>query len=78
MTPAPDDNRTPTRPIRVPLDLWDAFGVALKKIGVNDRSSYIREVMRWVIHDAGEPKTRAPKRPSEPTPREPKEPPPLA
>lgn len=69
MTPPPDDNKTPTRPIRVPIDLWDAFGRATKKLGV-DRSAYLREVMRWVIHDTGEPKIKAPRRPAEPTPRE--------
>ncbi len=76
MTPAPDDNRTPTRPIRVPLDLWDAFGEALAKLGTQDRSAYLREVMRWVIHDQptdklGKP--RAPRRPDEPTPRKSRE-----
>jgi hypothetical protein len=68
MTP-PDGNNTPTRPIRVPLDLWDAFGEAVEKIGVKDRSHYLREVMRWVIHDEGDPKPRMPRRPADPTPR---------
>lgn len=59
--PPPDDNNTPTRPIRVPLDLWEAFGKAVKKMDT-DRSAYLRDVMRWVVR---EPKSKMPKRPAE-------------
>lgn len=71
--PPPDDNNTPTRPIRVPLDLWEAFGKAVKKVGAKDRSDYLREVMRWVIHDSDGKRPIAPKRPAEATPKPKKE-----
>jgi hypothetical protein len=54
-------NNTPTRPIRVPPDLWDNFGEALAQLQV-DRSAYLRDVMRWVIHEPG---AKAPKRPAQ-------------
>ena len=73
MAPQEDWNPTPTRPIRVPLDLWEAFGEAVKKIGVKDRSAYLREVMRWVIYDVEGAKPTAPKRPAETTQRKPLE-----
>jgi hypothetical protein len=69
MSPRGQGANTPTRPIRVDLDLWEAFGEAIKQVGFKDRSAYLREVMRWVIHDEGSPRPSAPKRPREATPR---------
>lgn len=57
MTPPPGN--TPTRPIRVDPALWERFGVATEKLGV-DRSTYLREVMRWVVREPG---AKPPKRP---------------
>ncbi|WP_262015665.1 hypothetical protein [Micromonospora sp. Mcm103] len=50
---------TPTRPVRVDLDEWERFGVAAKSQGA-DRSSLIREFMRWYLRLPG---AKLPKRP---------------
>lgn len=60
MTPPPPGN-TPTRPIRIDLDLWDRFGHATEQMGT-DRSAYLREVIRWVLREPG---AKMPKRPPE-------------
>lgn len=63
-------NTTPTRPVRVATDLWEAFGEAAAKMDT-DRSTLLREFMRWVIHDNEKPLPAAPTRPAKPTPRRP-------
>lgn len=67
--PTPENwNLTPTRPIRVEADLWEAFGEAVAQLGTN-RSEYLREVMRWVIHDTDGSRPATPVRPTRRTPR---------
>lgn len=62
MVPVEDWNNTPTRPIRVPLDLWGRFGEATKRQGT-DRSAILRDFMRWYAHDDG---AKMPRRPASP------------
>jgi hypothetical protein len=62
MTKTTTDNTTPTRPIRVPLDLWDEFGDIAKQLGSN-RTALILEFMRWM---ARRPGSKLPKRPGVP------------
>jgi metal-responsive CopG/Arc/MetJ family transcriptional regulator len=45
--------------IRVPEDLWRRFGEQATANGT-DRSSLLREWIRWYLHD---PDAKAPKRP---------------
>jgi hypothetical protein len=56
------DNSTPTRPIRVPLDLWGEFGDVATQLGSN-RTALILEFMRWM---ARRPSAKLPKRPDMP------------
>lgn len=56
------DNGTPTRPIRVPLDLWGEFGAVAGQLGTN-RTALILEFMRWM---ARRPGAKLPKRPEAP------------
>ena len=51
--------KTPTRPIRVDLNLWDRFGAATSGQGL-DRSWVLREFIRWFVRQPG---ARLPKRP---------------
>ncbi|MER7166794.1 hypothetical protein ABT336_12120 [Micromonospora sp. NPDC000207] len=60
MTKTTTDNSTPTRPIRVQLDLWDEFGDVAKQLGSN-RTALILEFMRWM---ARRPGAKLPKRPT--------------
>lgn len=60
MAPRGQGYNTPTRPIRVDLDLWEEFGAAAKLLDA-DRSTLLREFMEWVVR---RPKARAPRRPS--------------
>jgi hypothetical protein len=53
--------KTPTRPIRVDLGLWDRFGEATAAADT-DRSTALRGFMAWY---AREPGARMPKRPGE-------------
>jgi hypothetical protein len=57
--PAEDWNPTPTRPIRVPLDLWARFGDATGR-AKTDRSKVLRDFMAWYAHDEG---AKMPRRP---------------
>lgn len=61
-TTTASDNRTPTRPIRVPLDLWADFGDVATHLGTN-RTALILEFMRWM---ARKPGAKMPKRPDVP------------
>ena len=50
---------------RVEDDLWDAFDEAVKRQGEPDRSTVLREFIRWYVYDRddqGKP-VRMPKRP---------------
>jgi len=58
------DNSTPTRPIRVPLDLWDEFGDVAGELGSN-RTALILEFMRWMVRRPG---ARLPRRPADAPP----------
>ena len=60
MAPPEPWNNTPTRPIRVPLDLWERFGEAAKQNKL-DRSTVLRDFMRWYVHEVG---AKMPKRPT--------------
>jgi hypothetical protein len=66
MTTTPADpsanNNTPTRPIRVPLDLWGEFGIVATQLGSN-RTALILEYMRWMTRQQG---AKLPKRPDTP------------
>lgn len=62
MTKTTTDNSTPTRPIRVPLDLWNEFGGVAAQLGSN-RTALILEFMRWM---ARRPGAKLPKRPDVP------------
>lgn len=53
---------TPTRPIRVQLDLWEEFGDVSAQLGSN-RTALILEFMRWM---ARRPGAKLPKRPDVP------------
>ena len=50
---------TPTRPIRIDLDLWDRFGAATKRAG-SDRSAVLRQFMAWYVRDVGAALPRRP------------------
>ncbi len=47
--------KTPTRPIRVDLNEWAAFGEAAKAQDT-DRSAAIRDFIAWYLHRPGAPK----------------------
>ncbi len=57
-----DGNKTPTRPIRVPLDLWAQFGDVAKQLGT-DRTKLLLEYMRYMTRHPG---AKLPKRPDLP------------
>ncbi|MGW2223813.1 hypothetical protein [Streptomyces formicae] len=57
---SPNKPKTPTRPIRVDLTDWAAFGYAAKPMGT-DRSAAMRAFMDWYLHKPG---AKAPARPS--------------
>jgi hypothetical protein len=40
---------TPTRPIRVELEIWDEFGESCKALGLDTRSDELRRHMLEVI-----------------------------
>jgi hypothetical protein len=52
----PNQPKTPTRPIRIDLDLWDRFGALAEP----DRSAVIREFVRWFVREPG---AKLPQRP---------------
>lgn len=56
----PVGGKTPTRPIRVGLDVWASFGIATKAMG-EDRSSALRAFMAWYC---AEPEAELPERPA--------------
>lgn len=51
-TVSPASGKTPTRPIRVDLGLWNAFGVATAEQG-SDRSATLRAFMAWYLDEPG-------------------------
>lgn len=53
-------NRTPHRSIRLEQELWDQLGDAAKAFGY-DRSSLIRQLIRWYL---GVPGAKPPPRPA--------------
>ncbi len=55
------EGKTPHRGIRVEADLWDAFETAVQHQGEKDRSTVLREFIRWYVHDKG---AKMPKRPA--------------
>lgn len=63
MTPTDDDkqdaNTLRQRPIRFTDQLWDDFGIVAPELG-DDRSSLIRDYVRWVTYDET---VRPPRRP---------------
>jgi hypothetical protein len=50
---------TARQTVRIDHELWDRFGVAARSSGV-DRSSVLREFVRWYVHEAGLPERPAP------------------
>ncbi len=52
MSPRGQGANTPTRPIRVDLDLWGRFGEAAGEQGL-DRSSVLRDFIRWYVREPG-------------------------
>lgn len=57
-----NDNSTPTRPIRMPPELWTRAGVVAEYLGT-DRSALVREFFRWLTFEEG---AKMPRRPSAP------------
>jgi len=55
-------NETPTRPIRVTKELWEAFGAVATQQGTN-RTALILDYMRWMTRQPG---AKLPKRPDTP------------
>lgn len=55
--------KTPTRPIRIDLELWDRFGEAVAQQEA-DRSAVLRDFMRWYVREEG---AKMPRRPGVPT-----------
>lgn len=53
------DTHTPHRPIRVEDELWDSFGAL---VGARNRSSVIRDFIRWYIGMRGAKLPERPKR----------------
>jgi len=53
---SPAVGKTPTRPIRIDLDLWEEFG----KVAEPDRSAVLRDFVRWYIREPG---AKMPRRP---------------
>lgn len=53
-------SNTPTRPIRVDLELWARFGAAAED-NDQDRSAVLRSFMAWYARDPG---ARLPRRPA--------------
>jgi len=51
--------KTPTRPVRIDDDLWRRFGEAATAKD-SDRSTVLREFIRWYVRESG---ARMPKRP---------------
>lgn len=49
--------KTPTRPIRIDLELWDEFGAVAEP----DRSAVLREFMEWYVRRPG---VKLPRRPA--------------
>lgn len=60
----PNQPKTPTRPVRVDLDTWAAFGNATRTMDT-DRSAAIRAFMAWYIREPG---AKMPQRPPSPKP----------
>lgn len=52
----PNQPKTPTRPIRIDLDLWGRFG----EVAEPDRSAILRDFIRWYVREAG---AKLPQRP---------------
>jgi hypothetical protein len=50
---------TARQTVRIDPELWDRFGVAARSAGV-DRSSVLREFIRWYVHEAGLPERPSP------------------
>lgn len=50
--------RTPTRPIRVPVVMWDAYGRVCERLGV-DRTGDLLDHMRQRIEQHGDETDRA-------------------
>ncbi len=65
-TPAEKKTRnapgTPTRPIRVSDNLWEAFGVVAEQLETN-RTALVLDYMRWMTRQPG---AKLPKRPDTP------------
>jgi hypothetical protein len=56
---------TARQTFRVDESLWKRFDEAVRRAGADDRSSVIREFIRWYVHDRDEQgkAARMPKRP---------------
>jgi hypothetical protein len=50
-----DSAKTPTRPIRIPHEDWEDFGVLCASSGTN-RSKAIREYIAWCLERPSAPK----------------------
>jgi len=56
----PSKGTTPSRPIRIDNELWKRFGRSVILSGDRDRSTVIRDFMRWYVKESGAPRpTRA-------------------
>ena len=55
---AEQTSRTPTRPIRGPIPMWDAYGRVCKRLGT-DRTADLLEHMRERVLEHGDDQDRA-------------------
>jgi hypothetical protein len=60
----PNAPKTPHRQVRVDDELWIRFDAAVHRAGAADRSTVLRDFIRWYVRDIEDGKpVRMPKRP---------------
>ena len=69
-TRARGEGKTPVRNLRAEDDLWGSFGAACAAAGI-DRSTALRDFMRWYMREPG---AKLPKRPDPPPSAGPEQP----
>jgi len=57
----PNAPKTPTRPMRIPDDEWEAYGEIAEQLNSN-RTRLTRDFIQWLRRDPG---AKMPKRPAE-------------
>ena len=64
------EGKTPVRNLRVEDDLWGSFGAACTAAGI-DRSTALRDFMRWYMREPGAKLPKRPDPPPGPAPEQP-------